>query len=100
MKRACGYGMWFTERAVVGPATRGSFEHAAPALKALALPKKLSSLGAWAWARAGISSRTVFVPFDAAGALCPVGDLFNYAPPPPPHHPPVGPGADYAIPVV
>ena len=25
------------------------------------------------------------MPFDDAGALCPVGDMFNYAPPPPPH---------------
>ena len=36
---------------------------------------------AWKWARSTVSSRTVFVPFDDAGALCPVGDLFNYAPP-------------------
>ena len=32
-------------------------------------------------------SRTVFVPFDRAGALCPFGDLFNYAPPPAPAEP-------------
>ncbi|GBG59387.1 hypothetical protein CBR_g38413 [Chara braunii] len=28
-----------------------------------------------------VSSRTLYVPWDEAGALCPVGDLFNYAPP-------------------
>lgn len=33
------------------------------------------------WARATCDSRTVHVPFDSAGALCPMGDLFNYAPP-------------------
>lgn len=26
-----------------------------------------------------ISSRTLYVPWDAAGTLCPVGDFFNYA---------------------
>jgi hypothetical protein len=53
-----------------------------PALKELELPAKLLTLGAWLWAAASVASRTVFVPFDAAGALCPVGDLFNYTPPP------------------
>ena len=52
------------------------------ALKELELPAKLLTLGAWLWAAASVASRTVFVPFDAAGALCPVGDLFNYTPPP------------------
>jgi hypothetical protein len=28
-----------------------------------------------------VTSRTVALPFDSAGALCPVGDLFNYAAP-------------------
>lgn len=28
-----------------------------------------------------ISSRTLHVPWDEAGCLCPVGDLFNYAAP-------------------
>lgn len=26
-----------------------------------------------------VSSRTLFVPWDEAGTLCPVGDFFNYA---------------------
>ena len=43
------------------------------------------TIRAWRWAHCAVSSRTVHVPFDAAGALCPVGDMFNYAPPPPPH---------------
>jgi len=37
------------------------------------------------WARATVSSRAVSVPFHEAGALCPMGDMFNYAP----HDPPV-----------
>jgi hypothetical protein len=60
---------------------------ALPCLRALGIPRGFCSLGAWRWAHASISSRTVFVPFDAAGALCPVGDLFNYAPPQAPHAP-------------
>lgn len=28
-----------------------------------------------------ISSRTLHIPWDAAGCLCPVGDLFNYSAP-------------------
>ena len=46
-----------------------------------ALPERLQSLSAWRWALATVGSRAVYVPFDAAGALCPLGDLHNYAPP-------------------
>lgn len=28
-----------------------------------------------------VSSRTLHVPWSSAGTMCPVGDLFNYAPP-------------------
>lgn len=58
-----------------------------PVLRALKMTVGFCGMGAWQWAHASVSSRTVFVPFDAAGALCPVGDLFNYAPPHPPHAP-------------
>ena len=58
-----------------------SHERALPTLKHLGLPLPFRSARAWKWARGTVSSRTVFVPFDDAGALCPVGDLFNYAPP-------------------
>eukprot|EP00898_Chlorokybus_atmophyticus_P002891 jgi/Chlat1/3602/Chrsp234S03584 len=53
-------------------------------LLSLGLPAKYCTLQAVRWALAVIASRTVFVPFDSAGALCPVGDLFNYACPPAP----------------
>lgn len=36
------------------------------------------------WACGTVSSRAVSVPFHGAGALCPVGDMFNYAPHDPP----------------
>ncbi|KAK3250671.1 hypothetical protein CYMTET_39960 [Cymbomonas tetramitiformis] len=58
-------------------------------LKVLNVPKRLRTLGAWMWARATCDSRTVSVPFDSAGALCPMGDLFNYAPPAVPAEPEV-----------
>ena len=65
-----------------------AWKRASEAMRALALPSSFRTLPAWRWAHSTISSRTVFVPFDSAGALCPVGDLFNYAPPPtPPHFP-------------
>ena len=40
---------------------------------------------AYVWARDTVSSRAVSVPFHRAGALTPMGDMFNYAP----HDPPV-----------
>ena len=61
---------------------RASHARALPALAHLSLPPPFRADRAWTWARCTVSSRTVFVPFDDAGALCPVGDLFNYAPPP------------------
>ena len=64
-------------------ATRQSWERARDVLAALGLTlaNRWGSIDAWRWAHCTVSSRTVYVPYDAAGALCPVGDLFNYAPP-------------------
>ena len=76
---------WTPPRA---PRRRGS--RRAPPRRARSTPwrfPRVQKRRAWAWAHATVSSRTVFVPFDPAGALCPVGDLFNYAPPPPAHAP-------------
>ena len=61
---------------------RDAHARAARTLEALALPEAFRTSRAWLWARGATASRTVHVPFDPAGALCPVGDLFNHAPPP------------------
>ncbi|CAH9089769.1 unnamed protein product [Cuscuta europaea] len=44
----------------------------------LKLKQHLMTLKAWLWASATISSRTMHIPWDSAGCLCPVGDFFNY----------------------
>ena len=58
---------------------RDAHARAARTLEALALPAAFRTPRAWLWARGATASRTVHVPFDPAGALCPVGDLFNHA---------------------
>lgn len=50
-------------------------------MKELNLKPRFLTFRAWLWASATISSRTLHVPWDEAGCLCPVGDLFNYAAP-------------------
>lgn len=76
---------------------------ALPLLRELELRKKYYTFKAWLWASSTvciscnlkselylypysllyfqISSRTLYVPWDPAGALCPIVDLLNYAPP-------------------
>ena len=68
-------------------ATRTSWRRARGVLASLGMTSTdgWGTIRAWRWAHCAVSSRTVHVPFHAAGALCPVGDMFNYAPPPPPH---------------
>ncbi|XP_074302734.1 protein SET DOMAIN GROUP 40-like [Silene latifolia] len=48
-------------------------------LDQLNLKPRFLTFKAWLWSSATISSRTLHVPWDAAGCLCPVGDFFNYA---------------------
>ncbi|KAE9466281.1 hypothetical protein C3L33_01807, partial [Rhododendron williamsianum] len=50
-------------------------------MKELNLKSRTLTFRAWVWASATISSRTLHIPWDDAGCLCPVGDLFNYAAP-------------------
>ncbi|XP_051146391.1 protein SET DOMAIN GROUP 40 [Andrographis paniculata] len=71
--------IWAAEKAV--QKSKSEWEEATPILRALNLKIKLISFSAWLWASATISSRTMHIPWDAAGCLCPVGDFFNYAPP-------------------
>ncbi|XP_059290788.1 protein SET DOMAIN GROUP 40 isoform X2 [Lycium ferocissimum] len=47
----------------------------------LKLKPQLLALKAWLWASGSISSRTMHIPWDEAGCLCPVGDFFNYTAP-------------------
>lgn len=60
---------------------------ALPLLRALGLAAKWRGRGAWLWAASTLSSRTMYLPSDSAGALAPFGDLHNYRPPPPPYIP-------------
>ncbi|XP_057851489.2 protein SET DOMAIN GROUP 40 isoform X2 [Cryptomeria japonica] len=47
----------------------------------IGLKHRFMNFKSWLWAFATVSSRTLHVPWDAAGCFCPVGDLFNYAAP-------------------
>ncbi|CAN6464108.1 unnamed protein product [Victoria cruziana] len=44
----------------------------------ISLRPQFLTFRSWLWAFATISSRTLHIPWDEAGCLCPVGDLFNY----------------------
>ncbi|KAM5558306.1 protein SET DOMAIN GROUP 40 [Rosa sericea] len=50
-------------------------------MEQLKLKPQLRTFKAWLWASATVSSRTMHIPWDGAGCLCPVGDLFNYSAP-------------------
>lgn len=45
---------------------------------------KWNTFRAWQWAISTLSSRTMFMPRNSIGVLCPYGDLHNYMWPPPP----------------
>ncbi|CAH8320190.1 unnamed protein product [Eruca vesicaria subsp. sativa] len=68
--------VWAAEKAITK--CKCEWEEAVTLMKELDLKPKFQSLQAWNWASATISSRTLHVPWDSAGCLCPVGDLFNY----------------------
>ncbi|XVF20462.1 hypothetical protein REPUB_Repub12eG0002300 [Reevesia pubescens] len=79
------YAIWAADKAV----SKAEYEwkQASPLLNQLKLKPPLLAFRAWVWATATISSRTLHIPWDEAGCLCPVGDLFNYAAPgEDPHH--------------
>lgn len=71
--------VWLTER--VASKADLEWREAIPLMKQLGLKPQFMNFKAWLWASATISSRTLHVPWDDAGCLCPVGDLFNYAAP-------------------
>lgn len=72
--------------AVRAGAAAAAAQHAGalPLLRALRLAPNWRSRAAWLWAASTLSSRTMYLPFDPAGALTPLGDFANYRPPPPP----------------
>ncbi|KAL4859129.1 Protein SET DOMAIN GROUP 40 [Chlorella vulgaris] len=53
-------------------------------LRNLRLAPKWRSASAWRWAASTLSSRTMHMPADPAGALAPLADFHNFSPPPPP----------------
>ncbi|CAN8256026.1 unnamed protein product [Cochlearia groenlandica] len=68
--------VWATEKAIAK--SRSEWKEAVMLMKELDLKPKFRSIQAWLWAAATVSSRTLHIPWDSAGCLCPVGDLFNY----------------------
>ncbi|CAL9230627.1 unnamed protein product [Arabidopsis halleri] len=68
--------VWATEKAIAK--CQFELKEVGLLMEELELKSKFRSFQAWLWASATISSRTLHVPWDSAGCLCPVGDLFNY----------------------
>lgn len=71
--------IWAAERAI--QKAKSEWEEAKPLFVELKLKPGLVTFKAWLWAAATISSRTMHIPMDGAGCLCPVGDFFNYVAP-------------------
>ncbi|XP_047314922.1 protein SET DOMAIN GROUP 40 [Impatiens glandulifera] len=72
-------GIWSAEKAI--QKAKLDWQEATSLMKDLGFKPSLQTFKAWLWASATISSRTLHIPWDNAGCLCPVGDLFNYAAP-------------------
>ncbi|XP_008457031.1 protein SET DOMAIN GROUP 40 isoform X3 [Cucumis melo] len=73
------YAIWATEKAALK--SRMDWRGVKGLMQESNIKNQLQTFKAWLWASATISSRTLYVPWDEAGCLCPVGDLFNYAAP-------------------
>ncbi|XP_042501592.1 protein SET DOMAIN GROUP 40 [Macadamia integrifolia] len=71
--------IWATEKAT--SKAELDWKEALPLMKDLELRQQLLTFRSWLWASATVSSRTMHIPWDDAGCLCPVGDFFNYAAP-------------------
>ncbi|KAK7385653.1 hypothetical protein VNO78_31416 [Psophocarpus tetragonolobus] len=68
--------IWGTEKATLKAKSEWKEAHAL--MEDLMFKPQFLKFKAWVWAAATISSRTLHIPWDEAGCLCPVGDLFNY----------------------
>ncbi|XP_042393864.1 protein SET DOMAIN GROUP 40-like [Zingiber officinale] len=66
---------------------KSDWKEAVGVLKELDLKPQFLTFSSWRWASATVSSRTLHIPWDSAGCLCPIGDLFNYAAPDEEHSP-------------
>ncbi|KAL6993295.1 hypothetical protein U1Q18_011410 [Sarracenia purpurea var. burkii] len=71
--------IWAAEKATLK--AESEWKEAISLMEELDLKHHLLTFRAWLWASGSISSRTLHIPWDDAGCLCPVGDLFNYAAP-------------------
>lgn len=71
--------IWAAEKA--SEKANMEWESAKTVMEELMFKPHYMSFKAWIWASASISSRTMHIPWDAAGCFCPVGDFFNYAAP-------------------
>ncbi|GAB4855299.1 hypothetical protein Ancab_023918 [Ancistrocladus abbreviatus] len=69
--------IWIAEKAI--SKEKLHWRESIALMEELSLKPQLKTFGAWLWASAIISSRTLHIPWDDAGCLCPVGDFFNYA---------------------
>ncbi|KAL2317315.1 hypothetical protein Fmac_031191 [Flemingia macrophylla] len=68
--------IWVTEKAILK--AKSEWKEARALMEDLMSKPQFLTFKAWVWAAATISSRTLHIPWDEAGCLCPVGDLFNY----------------------
>ncbi|KAL3035003.1 hypothetical protein AAZX31_02G225200 [Glycine max] len=68
--------MWVTEKAMLKAKSEWKEAHAL--MEDLMFKPQFLTFKAWVWAAATISSQTMHIPWDEAGCLCLVGDLFNY----------------------
>ncbi|KAK8954034.1 Protein SET DOMAIN GROUP 40 [Platanthera zijinensis] len=71
--------IWVSEKAVVK--ARSEWKEGLLVMQEMELKPQLLSFRSWLWASSTVSSRALHIPWDDAGCLCPVGDLFNYAAP-------------------
>ncbi|XP_062150874.1 protein SET DOMAIN GROUP 40 isoform X1 [Alnus glutinosa] len=71
--------IWAAEKAILK--AKLEWKEANQLMEELKLKPQLLTFRAWLWAASTISSRTLHIPWDEAGCLCAVGDLFNYAAP-------------------
>ncbi|KAK9115707.1 hypothetical protein Sjap_014654 [Stephania japonica] len=71
--------IWAAEKAISN--AESEWKEALSLMRELEFQRQLLTFRSWLWASATISTRTMHIPWDEAGCLCPVGDFFNYAAP-------------------